>query len=192
MDLVNGRSEQGIGGREEDQRPFIVVATSENDADPNEAFIPTADDNDTNRPGFKLLTQEDLQRHAVYYLLPDLLNLENYIFLHREEEREDFEVIEAGSVEDTGRTFIPTNDRPSGQAGFKLLSPEDLLREESQDDVIVVEAAADDGEPRLLDIPRDTSGKDQPFFKLPLPDEAEEDEYDDVVIIAASSDEEVS
>ena len=74
LDLVNGRSEQGSdvdgNGRSSssDQRPFIVVAaasSSENDADPNEAFIPTNDDNDANRPGFKLLTQEDLQRHSV-------------------------------------------------------------------------------------------------------------------------------
>ena len=80
LDLVNGRSEQGSdvdGNGSSDQRPFIVVAaassSSENDADPNEAFIPTNDDNDANRPGFKLLTQEDLQRHSV---LPTLkLNL---------------------------------------------------------------------------------------------------------------------
>ena len=72
LDLVNGRSEQGSdvdGNGSSDQRPFIVVAaassSSENDADPNEAFIPTNDDNDANRPGFKLLTQEDLQRHSV-------------------------------------------------------------------------------------------------------------------------------
>ena len=71
LDLVNGRSEQGSdvdGNGSSDQRPFIVVAaasSSENDADPNEAFIPTNDDNDANRPSFKLLTQEDLQRHSV-------------------------------------------------------------------------------------------------------------------------------
>ena len=98
-------------------------------------------------------------------------------------------MIEAG-VEESGRTFIPTNDNLSSQPGFKLLSTEDLAREEvaaaSNDDVIVVEA--DDGEPRLLDIPRDTSGKDEPFFKLPLP-EVEEDEYFDVEIIEASADE---
>ena len=41
------------------------AAAAENDADPNEAFIPTNDDNDTNRPAFKLLTQEDLERHSV-------------------------------------------------------------------------------------------------------------------------------
>ena len=94
-------------------------------------------------------------------------------------------------MEESGRTFIPTNDNLSSQPGFKLLSAEDLAREElaaaaSNDDVIVVEA--DDGEPRLLDIPRDTSGKDEPFFKLPLP-EVEEDEYFDVEIIEASADE---
>ena len=81
MDSVNGRGEQDpvvartIEGTKasEDQAPFIVVAAAavssasaaENDADPNEAFIPTNDDNDTNRPAFKLLTQEDLERHSV-------------------------------------------------------------------------------------------------------------------------------
>ena len=113
------------------------------------------------------------------------LTVDNTLLKYNREEAEDFEVIEAGIAEESGRTFIPTNDNLSSQPGFKLLSQEDLARAESQDDVIVVEVA-DDEEPRLLDIPRDTSGADQPFFKLPLPDEAEEDEYDDVVIIAAS------
>ena len=70
---VNSKQGSDVGrnaGRSSsDQRPFIVVAaassSSENDADPNEAFIPTNDDNDANRPSFKLLTQEDLQRHSV-------------------------------------------------------------------------------------------------------------------------------
>ena len=77
LDSVNGRGEQDsrtLEGRrtaseaaEAAETPFIVVAAAaENDAaDPNEAFIPTNDDNGTNRPAFKLLTQEDLQRHSV-------------------------------------------------------------------------------------------------------------------------------
>ena len=115
------------------------------------------------------------------------LTVDNTLLKYNREEAEDFEVIEAGIAEESGRTFIPTNDNLSSQPGFKLLSQEDLAREESQDDVIIVEVGEGaEEQARLLDIPRDTSGADQPFFKLPLPDEAEEDEYDDVVIIAAS------
>ena len=114
------------------------------------------------------------------------LTVDNTLLKYNREEAEDFEVIEAG-IQESGRTFIPTNDNLSSQPGFKLLSQEDLAREESQDDVIIVEVGEGaEEQARLLDIPRDTSGADQPFFKLPLPDEAEEDEYDDVVIIAAS------
>ena len=90
-------------------------------------------------------------------------------------------------MEESGRTFIPTNDNLSSQPGFKLLSSEDLAKEASNEDVIVVEAGSAE-QPRLLDIPRDTSGSEEPFFKLPLPDEGSEEEYDDVVIIAASDD----
>ena len=88
LDLVNGRSEQGSdvdGNGSSDQRPFIVVAaassSSENDADPNEAFIPTNDDNDANRPGFKLLTQEDLQRHSVLPTLKLNLSILDYFLV---------------------------------------------------------------------------------------------------------------
>ena len=75
MVLVNGRRSSN-GGEEllgsekqgEEQLPFIVVAAAvENDAssDPNEAFIPTKDDNGANRPAFNLLSNADLQREQL-------------------------------------------------------------------------------------------------------------------------------
>ena len=73
--LVNGRrssngAEELVGSEKqgEEQLPFIVVAAAvENDAssDPNEAFIPTKDDNGANRPAFNLLSNADLQREQL-------------------------------------------------------------------------------------------------------------------------------
>ena len=72
MVLVNGRRSSELPGSEkqgEEQLPFIVVAAAavENDAssDPNEAFIPTKDDNGANRPAFNLLSNTDLQREQL-------------------------------------------------------------------------------------------------------------------------------
>ena len=71
---VNGRGRNDDGkeglvpSEKQEEQPFIVVAaTVENDAssDPNEAFIPTKDDNGANRPAFNLLSNADLQREQL-------------------------------------------------------------------------------------------------------------------------------
>jgi len=150
----------------EERAPFIVLAATVKNDDPNEALIPTRDsDNGQNKPTFNLLSNEDLERQEL---------------------RAD--VIEASGREGTG--FIPTNDNGPDKPGFKLLTSEDLAREnggdvnayDDYDDVVVI--GSNDEEPLLKDIPRDTSGPDEPFFKLPLPDEEEEDYYSDVVVVS--------
>ena len=111
-----------------------------------------------------------------------LLRPDDAVVVEAEGEREDSErslagvaVIEAGDVRgDSGRSIdseIPIDTSESGQAGFKLLKP---------DDFVVVEAGLEEGR-ALSDIPRDNSGLNKAGFKLPLPDS--EVESDDAIIV---------
>ena len=65
-DLVNGRTGSGqeTSSLEQEEAPFIVVgALVANDADPNEPFIPTNDENDGKKAKPNLLSQA--RKHLV-------------------------------------------------------------------------------------------------------------------------------
>ena len=50
----------------EERAPFIVLAATVKNDDPNEALIPTRDsDNGQNKPTFNLLSNEDLERQEL-------------------------------------------------------------------------------------------------------------------------------
>ena len=156
-----------------------VVAAD--DSEVSNGFIPT-NNAESGKPGFNLLTPEDLAREEESEALVAVRIKKDSI----SDEYDDVVVIEAGDNDDEPRALdIPRDLSGKDNPGFKLPLPNEDYEDE-YDDVVIIEAGLDnDDKPRTLDIPRDHSGKDNPGFKLPLPDEEYEDEYDDVVIIEA-------
>ena len=161
-----------------------VVAAD--DSEVSNGFIPT-NNAESGKPGFNLLTPEDLAREEESEALVAVRIKKDSI----SDEYDDVVVIEAGDNDDEPRTLdIPRDLSGKDNPGFKLPLPNEDYEDE-YDDVVIIEAGLDnDDKPRTLDIPRDHSGKDNPGFKLPLPDEEYEDEYDDVVIIEAGDNDE--
>ena len=156
------------------------------DSEVSNGFIPT-NNAESGKPGFNLLTPEDLAREEESEALVAVRIKKDSI----SDEYDDVVVIEAGDNDDEPRTLdIPRDLSGKDNPGFKLPLPNEDYEDE-YDDVVIIEAGFDnDDKPRTLDIPRDHSGKDNPGFKLPLPDEEYEDEYDDVVIIEAGDNDE--
>ena len=161
-----------------------VVAAD--DSEVSNGFIPT-NNAESGKPGFNLLTPEDLAREEESEALVAVRIKKDSI----SDEYDDVVVIEAGDNDDEPRALdIPRDLSGKDNPGFKLPLPNEDYEDE-YDDVVIIEAGLDnDDKPRTLDIPRDHSGKDNPGFKLPLPDEEYEDEYDDVVIIEAGDNDE--
>ena len=161
-----------------------VVAAD--DSEVSNGFIPT-NNAESGKPGFNLLTPEDLAREEESEALVAVRIKKDSI----SDEYDDVVVIEAGDNDDEPRSLdIPRDLSGKDNPGFKLPLPNEDYEDE-YDDVVIIEAGLDnDDKPRTLDIPRDHSGKDNPGFKLPLPDEEYEDEYDDVVIIEAGDNDE--
>lgn len=149
------------------------------DSEVSNGFIPT-NNAESGKPGFNLLTPEDLAREEESEALVAVRIKKDSI----SDEYDDVVVIEAGDNDDEPRTLdIPRDLSGKDNPGFKLPLPNEDYEDE-YDDVVIIEAGDNDEEPRNLDIPRDHSGKDNPGFKLPLPDEEYEDEYADVVVIS--------
>ena len=161
-----------------------VVAAD--DSEVSNGFIPT-NNAESGKPGFNLLTPEDLAREEESEALVAVRIKKDSI----SDEYDDVVVIEAGDNDDEPRALdIPRDLSGKDNPGFKLPLPNEDYEDE-YDDVVIIEAGLDnDDKPRTLDIPRDHSGKDNPGFKLQLPDEEYEDEYDDVVIIEAGDNDE--
>lgn len=189
----------------EDQDDIEVVVGSDNEQQRG-AFIPT-NESGQDRPGFKLLTQEDLARES---------RAAKAAKAAQEEALDDVIVVEGKEAGKSLTKDIPRDNSGRNEAGFRLpLRDEEaeIRRQQPQedrveiievgnddegpgrahagfpanqdDDVIVVEAGEDEPQ-NWTDIPRDNSGKHQAGFRLPLPDEAEEDEYGDVEVSEAS------
>ena len=161
-----------------------VVAAD--DSEVSNGFIPT-NNAESGKPGFNLLTPEDLAREEESEALVAVRIKKDSI----SDEYDDVVVIEAGDNDDEPRALdIPRDLSGKDNPGFKLPLPNEDYEDE-YDDVVIIDAGLDnDDKPRTLDIPRDHSGKDNPGFKLQLPDEEYEDEYDDVVIIEAGDNDE--
>ena len=155
-----------------------VVAAD--DSEVSNGFIPT-NNAESGKPGFNLLTPEDLAREEESEALVAVRIKKDSI----SDEYDDVVVIEAGDNDDEPRALdIPRDLSGKDNPGFKLPLPNEDYEDE-YDDVVIIEAGLDnDDKPRTLDIPRDHSGKDNAGFKLPLPDE------DDVVIIEAGDNDE--
>ena len=142
-----------------------VVAAD--DSEVSNGFIPT-NNAESGKPGFNLLTPEDLAREEEREALVAVRIKKDSI----SDEYDDVVVIEAGDNDDEPRSLdIPRDLSGKGNPGFKLPLPNEDYEDE-YDDVVIIEAGFDnDDKPRTLDIPRDHSGKDNPGFKLPLRDE---------------------
>ena len=142
-----------------------VVAAD--DSEVSNGFIPT-NNAESGKPGFNLLTPEDLAREEESEALVAVRIKKDSI----SDEYDDVVVIEAGDNDDEPRSLdIPRDLSGKGNPGFKLPLPNEDYEDE-YDDVVIIEAGLDnDDKPRTLDIPRDHSGKDNPGFKLPLRDE---------------------
>ena len=65
MDIVSSQS-SSTSETIEERAPFIVLAATVTNDDPNEALIPTRDGNNgQNKPTFNLLSKEDLEREEL-------------------------------------------------------------------------------------------------------------------------------